>query len=128
MEIVSRAAAVGIIGCILALMLKKYTPELSLVLMTATGAVVLWLSFHVCSDILQTVRTMAEENGVAAEYISPVIKCVAIALITELASQISRDAQQGSVSSAIQLCGTFCAVYVTLPLTEALLSVVKKLL
>ena len=127
MEIVIRAAAAAVVGSILALLLRKYTPELSLSVAIVTGTVVVWIGASVCAKVTETLRSLAELGGVTAVYLTPVMKCVGIALVTQLASQICRDAQQGSAASAVELCGTVCALYVSLPLVDALLALVGKL-
>ena len=49
-------------------------------------------------------------------------------MITHLAAQVCRDAQQGSIASAVELCGTLCALYISLPLIRSLLAIVEQLL
>ena len=127
MEIVSRCAAAAIVGCLFALLLKKYVPELSLSAVIVTDLAVLAVSFGVCSRIVDAVWTIARDAGVSSIYLAPVIKCVGIGLVTDLAAQVCRDAQQGSIASVVELCGTFCALYISLPLIESLLSVAGKL-
>ena len=128
MEIVTRAAAAAVIGSILALLLRKYTPELSLTLSVITGAVIIWISAAVAGQITDLIRRLADEGALSSIYVSPVMKCVGIGLITQLSSQVCRDAQQGSIASAVEMCGTLCALYVSVPLVSALLSTVEKLL
>lgn len=128
MEIVTRAAAAAVIGSILALLLRKYIPEISLVLALVTGAVIVWISASVCAEITDVLREIAENGGIASIYIAPVMKCVGIGLITHLSAQVCRDAQQGSVASAVELCGTLCALYVSVPLIRSMLAIVEKLL
>ena len=116
------------VGSILALLLKKTTPELSLLTALATGLAVLWLTVSICGNIVGVYGRVLELNAASTVYTGPVMKCVGIGLITNLAGQVCRDAQQGAAASAVELCGVFCALYVSLPLVEALLSVVEKLL
>lgn len=127
MEIIARAAAAAVIGSILALLLKKYTPELSLLTALAAGVAVAWLSASVCGRVADVLREAAAAGGVSSLYVSPVMKCVGIGLVTNLASQVCRDAGQGTVASAVEVCGTVCALYVSLPLIESLLAVVGRL-
>ena len=127
MEIILRGAVIAVIGSILALLLRKYAPETALLTVLAAGLSVLWLSTGVCERITASIRTIADEGGIASIYVAPVLKCVGIGLVTHLASQVCRDAQQGSAASAVELCGTFCALYVSLPLIESLFSMVEKL-
>ena len=128
MEIVIRAAACAVVGSVLALLLKKYTPELSLSVTILTGTAVLWLASSVCARIVDALRETAEKGGISAIYLSPVLKCVAIGMVSHLASQICRDAGQGSAASAVELCASVCALYAALPLIESLLAVVERLL
>ena len=127
MEIVSRAAAAAIIGCVLALLLKKYSPELSLLTAIAAGLAVFSLSIGVCSRVTEILRSIAQNGGIASVYISPVVKCIGIGLVTNLAAQICRDAGQGSIASVTEMCGTFCALYIALPLMQSLLGVLQRL-
>ena len=128
MEIVSRAAACAVIGSLLALLLRKYTPELSLTTTLITGMVIVWISATVCVRISDAMRDIAYRSGVDAAYLAPVLKCIGIGMVSHLAAQICRDAQQGSLGAAVELCGTLCALYVSLPLIESLLVTVDKLL
>ena len=122
-----RAAGAAVIGSILTLLLRKHTPELALSLAIVTGVVILWFSASVARQVSDILCSLASDGGVAEVYLSPVFKCIGIALVTHLAAQICRDAQQGSVASAVELCGTLCALYISLPLIRSLLAAVGKL-
>lgn len=128
MEIVIRAAAAAVIGSILALLLRKYMPELSLTVTILAGVIIVWLAAAVASRISDLLREIAEKGGIDAVYLSPVLKCIGIGMITHLAAQVCRDAQQGSIASAVELCGTLCALYISLPLIRSLLAIVEQLL
>ena len=94
MEIVIRAAAAAVIGSILALLLRKYTPELSLTVTILAGVIIVWLAAAVASRISDLLREIAEKGGIAA----------------------------------VELCGTLCALYISLPLIRSLLAIVEQLL
>lgn len=128
MDIVVRAAAAAVVGGILALLLERYTPELSLSVGILTGCAVLFLAASVGARVTDALRTIADEGGIQAIFLSPVMKCVAIGMISHLAAQICRDARQGSIASAVELCASVCALYVSLPLIDSLLSMVRRLL
>ena len=128
MDIIARAAAAAVIGSILALLLRRYTPEISLLLAIATGAFILWICAGIASHVTDALRSVSQQGGIPSTYVSPVMKCIGIGLVTNLAAQICRDAQQGSIAAGVELCGTLCALAVSLPLIRALLSTVEKLL
>ena len=127
MEIVIRAAGAAVVGSILALLLKKHTPELSLSVSVVCGAVIVWFAVSVSGKVRDLAEKLAQYGNMTGIYLSPVMKCVGIGLVTHLAAQICRDAQQGSIAASVELCGTVCALYVSLPLVEALLAIVEKL-
>ena len=77
--------------------------------------------------IAETLRDVAHRSGVEAVYLAPVLKCIGIGMVSHMAAQICRDAQQSSTASAVELCGALCALYVSLPLIRALLAAVEKL-
>ena len=128
MDIILRAAALAVIGSILALLLKKYTPELSLLTVMAAAMAVVWLSVSLCGKVLDVLDRAVKISAGASMYIGPVMRCVGIGLVSNLAAQVCKDAQQGTAASAVEICGVFCALYCALPLVESLLSVVEKLL
>ena len=128
MEIITRAAAIAVVGSILALLLRRHAAEQSLLLTVATGVLIVWISATVASGLLEALRRLAEKGAVSTLYTAPVLKCVGIGLVTHLASQICADAGQGSTGAAVELCGTLCALYVSLPLIESLLATVERLL
>ncbi len=128
MDIIARAAAAAVIGSILVLLLRRYTPELSLLLAVVTGAVIVWICAGIAAHVTEALRSVSEKGGIPSTYVSPVMKCIGIGLVTNLAAQICRDAQQGSIAAGVELCGTLCALAVSLPLIQAVLATVEKLL
>ena len=127
MEIVLKAAALGVTGSILALLLRGRAPEMSLLLTMAVGIFVLGLFLRLTEDILAVARSAAEIGGLSSAILSPVLKCVGIGIVTHLAAQICRDASQSSLAAVVELCGAFAAVYVSLPLLRTLLSMIGEL-
>lgn len=128
MEIVLKAAAVGIAGSVLALLLRKYAPEMSLLLAMAVGILITGFFMRLAGEILDVAKTAVEASGLSSAILTPVLKCVSIGLVTHLAVQICRDAGQSSVAASVELCGTFAAVYVSLPLVRALLALIGELI
>ena len=116
MEILSRAAFCAVVGSLLALLLRKHTPELSLTVTMITGSVVVWLSASLCARLVETMRDVADRSGIPGAYLTPVLKCVGIAVVANLAAQLCRDAQQSSTAAAVELCASLCALYAALRL------------
>ena len=122
------APLAAVIGSILALLLRKYTPELSLTVTILAGDHRMARGCGGFAYFRSSARDRREGRGIDAVYLSPVLKCIGIGMITHLAAQVCRDAQQGSIASAVELCGTLCALYISLPLIRSLLAIVEQLL
>ncbi len=128
MEIALKAAAAAVTGSVIALLLRRQTPELSLLLALAAGILAVGFCIGVLGEIADVLRSLTEKSGVPAVLLLPVIKCVGIALLTQIASQLCRDAQQGAAAVFMELCGTLCALYTALPLVRSVYAVIEGLL
>ena len=128
MEVILKAAAVGITGSVMALLLKKHAPEMSLFTGMAVCLLVIGLTLHMAGEIMDTARLAMQLGHVSPAALTPVLKCVGIGLVTHLGAQVCRDAGQASVAAAVEICGAFAAVYVSLPLVRTLLTMLGDLL
>lgn len=127
MPVAIKAAAIGVTGSILALLLRRSVPELSLMISLGAGLAAAAFCIGVTGEIAQAYARLAEKSGVSPVLLTPVIKCVGIALVTELGAQICKDASQGAAAAFVELCGVLCALYTALPLINSLVAVVEGL-
>ncbi len=128
MEQFAKAVAVGVLGSILAVLLRKYSKEQALLLNLATAVAI----FVVFAALLKPVLSFAEElekaTGLDSALIAPVYKCVGIGLVTQLASSLCRDAGDSSIADGIGMLGTAASLYVCTPLFMAVLELIQRLL
>ncbi len=121
MDILFKAAVLLLSSSLLGLLLQKNTPELVLVLTLTSISTVFILGASVAEELkafIEAIQSMT--NDAALTY--PVWKCLAIAAVTRISSELCRDASQGAAASAMELTGTVCALCVAMPL---ILSVAK---
>lgn len=128
MTILIKAAAIGISGAILCLLLKKTAPELGLMLSIAVSILAASLGAQLLEEIMALLTLIREEAELSAAMVSPVMKCVAIGVVTRLTVDMCKDAGQGAVASAVELCGTACALTAALPLVRTLLQMISEML
>lgn len=127
MEAVWQIVALGLLGAVLAALLKKHTPELALLLAVA-----------VCAAALAAVRGVREvwaflEDLLAAVEISstlflPLLKTAGIAVVTRIGADLCRDAGESAVASAVEMAGAMGALLAVLPLMQAAWEVLRSLL
>lgn len=106
------------------LLIKRSNPELSLALSACTVALILIGALGFAKGILELSEAVKTIAGGSAKFISPVLKCVAVAIVTKLASELCREASQSAAASAVELAGTLCAFSVALPLIMSMLKMI----
>ncbi len=122
MELLIKASAVLLAASLVGVLIRKNSPELSLLLNLASVALVFVLALSVLGEIKRTMETIGNMTRNAGTLTFPVLKCLAIAAITKISAELCRDASQSAASSAVELMGTVCALGIAAPL---IMSVVK---
>ena len=126
MTILLKAAAVGIAGAVIAMLLKRSAPELGLALSVAVSLFGALLAMELVTGLGDLLNTVQEETGLSPAVVGPVMKCVGVGIVSRLAADICRDAGQSAAASAVELCGAACALVTALPLIRAMLSALRE--
>lgn len=127
MELLIKAAAVAIAAGVLGMVLKKNSPEISLMLAIAAGCIVIYLALEGISDLVGFLSSLVEYSGLSSEIFSIILKSIAIAIITKIASDICKDAGQSASASSLELIGSVTILYIALPLFEAMIQMINSL-
>ncbi|MCI2058826.1 MAG: stage III sporulation AC/AD family protein [Oscillibacter sp.] len=121
-------AAACVTAALLALLLKKGTPELAaLVTLAAVAAVFLALSGFL-GQLLDFLQELSQKTGVSQELFTPLYKTVGIALVVRIGGSLCRDAGESGLAAVIETAGAVCALLVALPLLRMALSVLLELM
>lgn len=123
-----KLAAIAVTAALCALVLKKEVPALSVVLVIAAGAVLLWGAAGALSTLRGAADAFSRTAGLAPEVWKPVWKTVGIGLVTRLASSVCKDAGEGSLAAFLETAGTAMALLCVLPLAQAVLEALEGLL
>lgn len=124
MALIFKAAAAALIAGAIGLLIKRSNPELSLLLSSCTVALIMIAALGFAEglkDLADAVRTI---TGSSETLITPVLKCVAIAIVTKIASELCKDASQAASAAAVELAGTVCALSVAMPLIMSMLKMI----
>ncbi|MBQ7144465.1 MAG: stage III sporulation AC/AD family protein [Oscillospiraceae bacterium] len=128
MEVLIRIAAAGLLGSVTALLLKRRAPELSVPLSAAVCAFGIFAAAGLLGDVLDLLREAMALSGLSELYFLPVLKCVALGLVSKTAADLCRDAGQSAMAGAVELGGAVAALFVALPLLRSLLDLLRALL
>ena len=128
MEAMVRVAAVAVAAVVLGAVLRRETPELALLLALAAG---LWILVAV-ADGLGAVRALrrqvAGQAGLSEALLEPVVKTVALSILTRVTAEICRAAGEGGTAAFVETAGAVLALVAVLPLVRAVAQLMGELL
>lgn len=128
METMVRVAAAGITAAVLAVVLRKNTPELALLLGLCAG---LWMLTAVAGGlgaVAQLMEELASLAGLSEELLEPVVKTVVLSILTGLTVEVCRSAGEAGVAAFVETAGTVLAIVVALPLIRAVMVLMAEML
>ena len=128
MDAMVKLAAVGVMAVVLSGVLRKNTPELALLLVLAAGIWMLLLIAEGLGGVMELIKQLAGQAGVSDVLLEPVVKTVALSILTKLTAEICRSAGEQGMASFVETAGTVLALVVTLPLVRAVAELMGELL
>ena len=121
-------AAIGLAGTLLSLAVRSYRPEFSVYISIACGIILFMTVIAQFSDLLSVVSDVVSRSGYANSYFPVLLKILAIAYLTDLISQVCRDAGENGIASKTEMAGKIFILYVSLPVFTSILSMIDILL
>lgn len=128
MEQVFQVTGLCVVGALLALVLKKGTPEAALLLTLGATTVVLLSLSRDLKALLGFLEELVEESGLSGALFVPLYKTVGIALVVKVGGNLCRDAGESALASAVETAGAVCALLAALPLLRAVLTLLLELM
>ena len=128
MEAMAKLTAVGVTAVVLSAVLRKNTPELALLLALAAGLWMLALTVEGLGAVAALIQELADQAGLSEVLLEPVMKTVALSILTKLTVEICRSAGEGGVAAFVETAGAVLALTVALPLVRAVAQMMGELL
>lgn len=128
MTLLIKAAVTVIVGALMSLLLRRSAPELGLAVSISVSLLAAAFAMELVSGLSEILSLVREETGLSPAVVGPVMKCVGVGIVTRLSADICRDAGQSAAASAVELCGTACALVTALPLIRSLLKMISEML
>lgn len=124
---IGRIIALGLTGTALAVVLKKESPQLALLLTAVTGILIFFMVCGYLEGLLRILRETAERAGVSSGYFAVVLKVIGIAYLTQFGAQLCADAGETAIGSKIELAGKILMMAAAVPVLTALLEMIMSL-
>jgi len=128
MEAIAKLTAVGVTAVVLSAVLKKNTPELALLLALAAGLWMLALVANGLGAVVSLMEDLARQAGLSEALLEPVVKTVALSILTKLTVELCRSAGESGVAAFVETAGSVLALLVALPLVQAVAQLMGELL
>lgn len=119
---------IGITAAILAIVIKQYKPEIAMLISVLAGVIILTVAISVLAPVLKTISELTGMAGLDSTYANALLKALAIVYITQLASDSCKDVGETAIASKLELAGKIAVVLISLPMFQAIVEMVVKLL
>ena len=124
MSLLLKAAVTALAGAVTALVLRRSAPEIAFALGAAASLLAAFFALEMFSELGEIIEMAKRQTGLSPAVLGPVMKCVGVGVVTRLTADMCRDAGQSAAGSAVELCGTVCAMAAALPLLRALMELI----
>ena len=128
MEQVLQAAGICVAGAVLALTLRRGSPETALLLGIAAAVVVTLDLLDTLGEVLNFLKELGQRSGLPRELFVPLYKTAGIALVVRLGGGLCRDAGESALSAVVESAGAVCALATALPLLQTVLDLLMELM
>ena len=119
MEVMGQVSAVALTGVVLGALLRRQTPELALLVIVCAGV---WMTLRVAAGLGAALDLMGELihlAGVSEQLLEPVVKTVALSILTRITAEICRGAGESGLAAFVETAGIVLALAAVLPLVRA---------
>lgn len=121
-------AALAIIATILCKLMDKYDKIYSLLITLAVTTIVILLVFTYISPIMEMVHNLFTRSGLDYQYVEILFKALGICYVTQFAFDICKDSGENAMATQVELAGKVSLLILALPLFQALIEIVTKLI
>lgn len=120
--------ALCLVGALLAVVVRRGSPELALLLTLGAAAVVLLALSEAMKELLDFLSELGTRGGVSQQLLIPLYKTVGISLVVKVGGDLCRDAGESALAAVVETAGSICALVAALPLLRAVLSMLLELM
>ena len=122
------AAALCIIGAVIATLLKQYCREQAVFASIAVCVMVVTAVITCISPVAEKMELLFSQAQLDMEYLHTLWKAVGICYMTGIAADVCRDSGEQALASAAELWGRVSLLLLSLPMMDALLGLMTGVL
>ena len=119
---------IAFIAVIIIVILKEYRPEFAIYASIIAGVLILALASNTLSGIIDMIKSISNKTNINSEFLVILIKITGIAILTEFAVSICKDAGESAIASKVDVGGKIIIISMSIPIINALIDTVVKVL
>lgn len=119
---------IGLVAALLAVLLKQSRPEIALVVSLSAGVLIFFFILDEVTALVGWWRELGAAYGSLNSYLSPLIRILGIAYLTQFATQACRDAGESAIAAKLELSGKVVILGLSVPIMKMVLELIQNLL
>ena len=119
---------IAFIAVIIIVILKEYRPEFAIYASIIAGVLILGLASNTLSGIIDMIKSISNKTNINSDFLVILIKITGIAILTEFAVSICKDAGESAIASKVDVGGKIIIISMSIPIINALIDTVVKVL
>lgn len=119
---------VGFISLIVVIILKQYRPEFAIYASILCGVIIIGIISNKLQNTINFINDISNKININKQFIGILIKITGIAIITEFAVSVCKDSNESAIASKIDFGGKILIVSLSVPIIEALITTIVKIL
>lgn len=118
----------AIVATLIAMILKQYRPEYTLLVSLFAGVVILAFAVSKVEMIISLLEGLIQDIGINQEFFVILLKITGIAYVIEFASNVCKDAGESAIASKVELAGKLLIVTLSVPIISTLMETITKVI
>ena len=119
---------VGLTALIVIIILKQYKPEFAVYVSIIAGVIILVMMMDKLAAVVNLLTNLTNKTGTGNAFLKILLKITGVAILTEFAVSICKDAGETAIASKIDLGGKIIIISISIPIITALLELIINIL
>lgn len=119
---------IGILGTVLAILIKKHNPTMAVVISLATGVLIFLTVLPLMAEAVGFIRHLGNLAGGLGAYVTLALRVIGVAYIAELGASVCNDANETAIAAKIDLGARVIILVMAMPVVVDIVRIVTGLL
>ena len=123
-----QATCLCVLAAVLALVVKRGSPETALLLVLGAAVAVLLSLGQALEEAVAFLEELGRRSGMPEGLLIPLYKVAGIALVVKVGCGLCADAGESALAAVVETAGSVCALAAALPLLRTVLELLMELM